>query len=279
MGDKHLEPSDVKINRNSISVKDEFYARSGISETGAVIVNTKIQNFGLLGSQKETEKFLVAHPDMIDAQTVLQLLQWGSTINNDTHAFNNVIRQCVYIIYLYDLSRAVNIEPLHCVSHFFDQIQQPSYLERFEKEVLTYQTKLKELTYKEMLKEVVVSSSDGDEGFQGSSASSSSSEDLVSLDPLQVYASLPPQLQQCVSDEDLVALEYELSLLAPKKAKEYFSRMLRSGLLLHPSEETSTSSDTTVDSESSVEGELVDFFKDKIELGKLKALDEGDSTA
>lgn len=82
---------------------------------------------------------------MIDAQTVLQLLQWGSTIKNDTHAFNNVIRQCVYIIYLYDLSRAVNIEPLHCVSHFFDQIQQPSYLERFEKEVLMYQTKLKEL--------------------------------------------------------------------------------------------------------------------------------------
>lgn len=93
----------------------------------------------------ETEDFLLANPDIIQGPTAVSLLQWCKTISDNAEAFEKVTRQCIYIIYLYDLSRQLEIDPAQCITPFFAKINEPMIRERFEKEVMAYRSKLQNL--------------------------------------------------------------------------------------------------------------------------------------
>ncbi|XP_008473204.2 hsp90 co-chaperone Cdc37-like [Diaphorina citri] len=232
MGERNGGKTDMEENFLDLDLpsKDKSSHSSDSADVNEHIrLDPKIKEYGLLDSMQDTEDFLLSNPEIIDGPTALSLLEWCTAVTDDVETFNKVSRQCIYIIYLYDLSRQVNIEPVHCVTPFFAKIAEPMFRERFEKEIVAYRSKLQSLTYDEVLQEVLICTSPGD----SSPTSSSSSEDYsFALDPLEVYNNLPSQLRQCLDDEDLVALEYELSELPLDRAKYYFVQFIRSGLLL-----------------------------------------------
>ncbi|KAL1461555.1 hypothetical protein WDU94_013440 [Cyamophila willieti] len=289
MSDQKSDQTDMEENVLNASSKERTLQIKGTEKRGSTGLDQKIKTYGLLNTVQETEEFLLANPDIIDGQTALLLLQWCTAISDDPDTFNNVSRQCIYIIYLYDLSRQIDIEPVHCVSPFFAKINEPTFHERFEREIAAYRNKLQALTFNEVLDEVLIPREDISSSGDSSTTSSEGDTSVSALDPLEVYENLPDRIKECLDDEDLYALEHEFSELPLDQAMLYFVQMVKSGLLLpiennneDHKEVDDNSSDMKFDSESKSSNEkyaeLLECLKD-VDLEQFSEdLDKDDDT-
>ncbi|KAI5723608.1 hypothetical protein M8J76_008599 [Diaphorina citri] len=210
-----------------------------------VTLEDKIKEFGLLGDMKATEEFLLNNTDFIHESTALALLKWCTALSDDpenVESFDRVSTQCLYILYLLDLARQVDIEPIYCVTPFFARISEPEFHEMFEKEIIPFRSRLQNSSWDEVIGEVLKGNSSDDESSL--SLPSSSSDISVALDPLEMYKSLPPELQTCIDNEDIEALEAALNQLPDDEADTYMTRFLQAGLFIPIDNESGQDSDS-----------------------------------
>lgn len=212
---------------NEMTKKLSGLQMSELGESGSQAA--RIREFGLLTEMKATENFLNENPDFINETTALALLKWCSTCAQNQDEFNVVSTQTLYVLYLLDLARQVEIDPGYCVAPFFARISEPEFYEMFEKEIIPFRERLQSSSWDEVFEEVLNGNSTDDDS---SLSISSSGADSITLDPLEIYKDLPPKLKECIDNEDIDALEAALNELPEDVAADYMSLFLKLGLFV-----------------------------------------------
>lgn len=232
MTDKNSGKTDMEENTTyGVSQKAGVKTTTVAPTLNPADQEAKVKEFGLLPDMKATEEFLMENPGFINETTALALLKWSSRLSEQRESeFNLVSTQCLYVLYLLDLARQVDIDPIYCVTPFFARISEPEFYEMFEKEIIPFRERLQNSPWDQVFDDVLkgISSDDG-----SSLSGSSSSEDVAgNLDPIEMYKNLPPNLQQCIDNEDIEALEAALNDLPEDVADTYMAQFLEAGLFV-----------------------------------------------
>ncbi|KAL1449490.1 hypothetical protein WDU94_001992 [Cyamophila willieti] len=229
--EENLMCGDQQVECNN---KDKLSELSPGLEVVPDVVSDDLKEFGLLTDMKTSEDYLLAHPEFIHESTALGLLRWCTTLSRDgseeDNIFNTVSTQCLYILYLLDLARQVDIEPIYCVAPFFARISEPEFREMFEKEIIPFRQRLINSSWDEVIDEVLKANSSDDDSSLSLNSSLPDSDQEVDLK--EMYQSLPPEIQSCIDNEDIEALEAALNQLPDEVADSYMNRFLQAGLFI-----------------------------------------------
>ncbi|KAK2817330.1 hypothetical protein Q5P01_025521 [Channa striata] len=185
---------------------------------------TQIRHFGLLRRWDDSQKYLSDSPHLVCEETANHLVVICIDLEIDEkHALmEQVAHQAIVMQFILDLARALNVDPRGCFRQFFSKIKMADkiYQDAFNHEL-------------ELLKERVRSCAQ----IQMESAMKELEEEEKQkrlgpggLDPVEVYESLPKEIQRSFDEKNIQMLQEAMNNLDPEEGKYYLKMCIDSGL-------------------------------------------------
>ncbi|KAI5703903.1 hypothetical protein M8J75_000017 [Diaphorina citri] len=224
----------------------EIRQKELIENEGRSIPSSKIRDYLLLLNDEESsENFLHKNPRFLQRSTVDILVQWCTRVYQFTNypaMFHSATRQCLYAIYLLDLSERVAKEPHFCIGPFFASLRKPELEDVFQKELTAFRLRLQKSFLDQLVSEVLKLKSDASSDDSSKTEADASGDSSVFslpfgdvttsiLDPVEVYENLPSPLKKCAMGEDMHLLEKELLKLPLEEANAFMIQLLQAGLV------------------------------------------------
>ncbi|XP_071477134.1 hsp90 co-chaperone Cdc37-like [Diadema antillarum] len=186
-----------------------------------------IKKYGMHNIYHDSERFLIDHPDLVCEDTANYLAIWCINLEvEEKHALmERVAHQTIVMQYLLELAKSMDRDPRSCIRPFFKKMvaAERQYQEAFDDELNSFKARVRdrakariERAYKEAEEEMEKEKQErlGPGG----------------LDPVDVYESLPKELQECFDSKSITQLQETIAKMSPEDATYHMKRCVDSGL-------------------------------------------------
>jgi cell division cycle protein 37 len=214
-----------------------------------------IKMFGMKGSFKDSQEFLERHTDLLNEHTTGYLLLWCLSLEMEgkTKDMEVVARQQMLLQYVLDLAKSIKQDPRAAVRPFFskllphaptlanteqdgDEEKKPDALKGFQDDVDGFIVKLKaraQVKLKEKAEEDAKRKEEGlgeNEEYVELSKEERLKQAPGGLDPIEVFETLPKELQDAFQSQVIEKLHEAVNAMDPETAKYHIDRCVASGL-------------------------------------------------
>nr|XP_046228046.1 hsp90 co-chaperone Cdc37-like isoform X1 [Scatophagus argus]XP_046228056.1 hsp90 co-chaperone Cdc37-like isoform X1 [Scatophagus argus] len=184
----------------------------------------EIRHFGMLRRWDDSQKYLSENPHLVCEETAncLIVICIDFEIDEKHALMEQVAHQAIVMQFILDLARTLKVDPRGCFRQFFSKIKAADkpYQEVFDREL-------------ELLKERVRSCAQiRMEGAMKELEEEERQKRLGpgGLDPVEVYESLPKEIQKSFDEKNVQMLQEAISRLDPEEGKYHLRRCIDSGL-------------------------------------------------
>ena len=183
-----------------------------------------MKKFGMMQRFQDSQAFLLEHPELVCEETANYLVIW--CINLETEEKHDLMRhvshQTIVMQFILELARSLKIDPRACVKPFFTRINlnEDQYLAAFNDELESFRERIRvraKARLEEAIKEVEEEQKQERLGPGG-------------LDPVEVFETLPKEMQECFEEKDIGKLQEIISKMDLKDAEYHMKRCVDSGL-------------------------------------------------
>nr|XP_057905318.1 hsp90 co-chaperone Cdc37-like [Doryrhamphus excisus] len=184
----------------------------------------EIKHFGMLRRWDDSQKYLSDNPHLVCEETANYLVIMCIDLEvEEKHALmEQVAHQTIVMQFILELAKSLKVDPRGCFRQFFTKIKtsDQQYQDAFNDEMESFKDRvrvrakiriekaMREYEEEERLKRL---------GPGG-------------LDPVDVYESLPQEMQKCFDEKDIQMLQDVISKMDPTEAKTHMKRCIDSGL-------------------------------------------------
>lgn len=242
--------SKTIINTKAIRPGDEHLTEEEREQKMKDFVKTNeklLKQYGMLQKFDDSKRFLMENNHLACENTANYLVIWCINLEMEgkTKLMEHVAHQCICMQFILELSKQLDIDPRGCVSSFFTKIQvaEAEYQKQFENEVTSFRERIRNRA-KEKIQEALAEQEE-EERVQRLGPGG--------LDPMEVFDSLPEELQQCFESRDIPLLQAAIAKLPEDEAKYHMKRCVESGLWV-PEGGVKKSEEDEEDGENVVEG-------------------------
>uniref|UniRef100_A0A8D0L220 Hsp90 co-chaperone Cdc37 n=1 Tax=Sphenodon punctatus TaxID=8508 RepID=A0A8D0L220_SPHPU len=184
----------------------------------------QIKHFWMLRRWDDSQKYLSDNPPLVCEETANYLVIWCIDLEvEEKHGLmEQVAHQTIVMQFILELAKSLKVDPRACFRQFFTKIKtaDQQYMEGFNDELESFKERVQgraKVRIEKAMKEYEEEERQKRLGPGG-------------LDPVEVYESLPPELQKCFDVKDVQLLQDAISTMEPAEAKYYMQRCIDSGL-------------------------------------------------
>ncbi|XP_063241154.1 hsp90 co-chaperone Cdc37 isoform X2 [Bacillus rossius redtenbacheri] len=179
-----------------------------------------LKQYGMFRKYDDSKRFLQEHPHLACEDTANYLVIWCINLQMEGKGelMEHVAHQCICMQYILELAKQLDVDPRACVSSFFSKIQvaEAEYKNSFDDECDQFKTRIRRRA-EEKIKEAEEEERRQRLGPGG-------------LDPVEVFETLPPELQKCFETQDIPLLQQTIAALPEEEAVYHMKRCVDSGL-------------------------------------------------
>lgn len=183
-----------------------------------------LQQYGMLKHFDDSKRFLMEHTQLTCENTANYLVIWCINLEMEgkSRLMEHVAHQFICMQFIMELSKQLDIDPRGCVSSFFSRIQvaEPEYRKQFESEIAAFKERIRNRA-KEKLAEALAEQEEEERQKRLGPGG---------LDPVEVFESLPEEMQKCFEARDIPMLQAAIAALPTDQAKYHLKRCVDSGL-------------------------------------------------
>lgn len=184
----------------------------------------QIKHFGMMRRWDDSQKYLSDNPHLVCEETANYLVIMCIDLEvEEKHALmEQVAHQTIVMQFILELAKSLKVDPRGCFRQFFAKIKtaDQQYQEAFNDELESFKERVRgraKIRIEKAMKEYEEEERQKRMGPGG-------------LDPVEVYESLPPEMQKCFDDKDIQMLQDVISKMDPTEAKAHMKRCIDSGL-------------------------------------------------
>ncbi|CAG5928751.1 unnamed protein product [Menidia menidia] len=184
----------------------------------------EIKHFGMLRRWDDCQKYLSDNPHLVCEETAncLVVICIDFEIDEKHALMEQVAHQAIVMQFILDLARTLRVDPRGCFRQFFSKIKTADkpYLDAFDRELELLKERVRRCAQMRMegaMKELEDEERQKRLGPGG-------------LDPVEVYESLPRELQRSFDEKNVQLLHEAMNKLDPQEGKYHLRRCIDSGL-------------------------------------------------
>ncbi|KAL8164493.1 UNVERIFIED_CONTAM: hsp90 co-chaperone Cdc37 [Gekko kuhli] len=184
----------------------------------------QIKHFGMLRRWDDSQKYLSDNPHLVCEETANYLVIWCIDLEvEEKHALmEQVAHQTIVMQFILELAKSLKVDPRACFRQFFTKIKtaDQQYMEGFTEELEAFKERVRGRAKARVERAIKEYEEEEQQKRLGPGG----------LDPVEVYESLPPELQKCFDVKDVQMLQDAISKMDPAEAKRHMQRCIDSGL-------------------------------------------------
>uniref|UniRef100_A0A8C4HTM6 Hsp90 co-chaperone Cdc37 n=1 Tax=Dicentrarchus labrax TaxID=13489 RepID=A0A8C4HTM6_DICLA len=214
--------SVVNINPDSTEETEEEKEKK--HKTFVEKYEKQIKHFGMLRRWDDSQKYLSDNPHLVCEETANYLVIMCIDLEvEEKHALmGQVAHQTIVMQFILELAKSLKVDPRGCFRQFFAKIKtaDQQYQEAFNDELESFKERVRgraKIRIEKAMKEYEEEERQKRIGPGG-------------LDPVEVYESLPAEMQKCFDDKDIQMLQEVISKMDPTEAKAHMKKCIDSGL-------------------------------------------------
>uniref|UniRef100_A0A8C4NXD2 Hsp90 co-chaperone Cdc37 n=1 Tax=Dicentrarchus labrax TaxID=13489 RepID=A0A8C4NXD2_DICLA len=191
----------------------------------------EIKYFGMLRRWDDSQKYLSDNPHLVCDETAnyLVVICIDFEIDEKHALMEQVAHQAIVMQFILDSARTLKVDPRGCFRQFFSKIKTADkpYQDAFDRELELLKERIRSCAQTRMesaMKELEEEERQKRLGPGG-------------LDPVEVYESLPKDLQKSFDEKNIQMLQEAINKLDPEEGKYYLRMCIDSGLWVPDSEE------------------------------------------
>lgn len=184
----------------------------------------QIKHFGMLRRWDDSQKYLSDNPHLVCEETANYLVIMCIDLEvEEKHALmEQVAHQTIVMQFILELAKSLKVDPRGCFRQFFAKIKtaDQQYQEAFNDELESFKERVRgraKIRIEKAMKEYEEEERQKRLGPGG-------------LDPVDVYETLPQEMQKCFDEKDIQMLQEVISKMDPTEAKIHMKRCIESGL-------------------------------------------------
>lgn len=183
-----------------------------------------LKKYGMMAKWDDCKLFLMEHSDLVcdEAANFLALWCLNLAMEEKFTLMEHIAKQVISLQYILELAKQLDRDPRSCVSSFFTRIQtaEKEYIAAFEDELSSFKERIRKRAAEKVKKLVEEYEEEEKQKRLGPGG----------LDPLEVFESLPTEMQQCFESRDIGSLQAVISAMDEEQAKYHMKRCIDSGL-------------------------------------------------
>ncbi|XP_042361588.1 hsp90 co-chaperone Cdc37 [Plectropomus leopardus] len=184
----------------------------------------QIKHFGMLRRWDDSQKYLSDNPHLVCEETAnyLVIMCIDLEVEEKHGLMEQVAHQTIVMQFILELAKSLKVDPRGCFRQFFAKIKtaDQQYQDAFNDELESFKDRVRgraKIRIEKALKEYEEEERQKRMGPGG-------------LDPVEVYESLPAEMQKCFDEKDIQMLQDVISKMDPTEAKAHMKRCIDSGL-------------------------------------------------
>lgn len=183
-----------------------------------------LKHYGMLGKWDDCKVYLMEHPDLVCDEAANYLALWclNLAMEEKFTLMEHIAKQVISMQYILELAKQLDRDPRSCVSAFFTRIQtaEKEYIEAFEDELSAFRIRIRKRAEEKVAKLMQEYEEEERQKRLGPGG----------LDPMEVFESLPKEMQDCFESRDIGSLQAVISAMDEEQAKYHMKRCIESGL-------------------------------------------------
>lgn len=185
-----------------------------------------LKKFGMLRRYEDSQAFLQENGHLVCENTANYLVIWCINLEMEEkhELMSHVAHQTICMQYILELSKQIKIHPRACVSSFFTRIKiaEPEYKASFDDELRQFKQRIQRRA-QEKIKEALAEAEEEERKQRLGPGG---------LDPVEVFETLPVELQKCFESKDIQLLQETIANMEEEQARYHMKRCVDSGLWL-----------------------------------------------
>lgn len=184
----------------------------------------QIKHFGMMRRWDDSQKYLSDNSHLVCEETAnyLVIMCIDLEVEEKHSLMEQVAHQTIVMQFILELAKSLKVDPRGCFRQFFAKIKtaDQQYQEAFNDELESFKERVRgraKIRIEKAMKEYEEEERKKRMGPGG-------------LDPVEVYESLPAEMQKCFDDKDIQMLQEAISKMDPTEAKVQMKRCIESGL-------------------------------------------------
>nr|XP_008506788.1 PREDICTED: LOW QUALITY PROTEIN: hsp90 co-chaperone Cdc37 [Equus przewalskii] len=229
-----LAPPQSMVNVKPEPAEESEEAREQKHKTFVEKYEKQIKHFGMLRRWDDSQKYLSDNVHLVCEETANYLVIWciDLEVEEKCALMEQVAHQTIVMQFILELAKSLKVDPRACFRQFFTKIKTADrqYMEGFNDELDAFKERVRsraKLRIEKAMKEYEEEERRKRLGPGG-------------LDPVEVYESLPEELQKCFDVKDVQMLQDTISKMDPTDAKYHMQRCIDSGLWVPNSKSSDT---------------------------------------
>nr|CAH8860097.1 unnamed protein product [Trichobilharzia regenti] len=186
--------------------------------------NKEIRKFGLFRKPLDSQNYLIENPYLVCEETANQLVIWciDLAVEEKFELMDHVSHQCIVMQFMLELAKSLKCDPRACIRPFFAKFinPEPEYQKAFNDELSAFRERIRARA-KVRLEEAMMQLEEEEKKKRLGPGG---------LDPVEVFESLPANLQECFEKKDVELLKTVLCSMDPQQAEYHMKRCVDSGL-------------------------------------------------
>ncbi|KAM9746205.1 hsp90 co-chaperone Cdc37 [Menidia menidia] len=184
----------------------------------------EIKHFGMLRRWDDSQKYLSDNPHLVCEETANYLVIMCIDLEvEEKHALmEQVAHQTIVMQFILELAKSLKVDPRGCFRQFFSKIKtaDQQYQDAFNDELESFKERVRgraKIRIEKAMKEYEEEERQKRLGPGG-------------LDPVEVYETLPAEMQKCFDEKNIQMLQEVITKMDPTEAKLHMKRCIDSGL-------------------------------------------------
>uniref|UniRef100_G3PKR9 Hsp90 co-chaperone Cdc37 n=2 Tax=Gasterosteus aculeatus aculeatus TaxID=481459 RepID=G3PKR9_GASAC len=184
----------------------------------------QIKHFGMMRRWDDSQKYLSDNSDLVCEETAnyLVIMCIDLEVEEKHSLMEQVAHQTIVMQFILELAKSLKVDPRGCFRQFFAKIKtaDQQYQDAFNDELESFKERVRgraKIRIEKAMKEYEEEERQKRLGPGG-------------LDPVDVYESLPAEMQKCFDDKDIGMLQEVISKMDPTEAKVHMKKCIESGL-------------------------------------------------
>lgn len=187
-----------------------------------------IRKFGMLRKWEDSKKYLQENLHLVCEDTANDLVVWcvNLEIEEKHELMEHVAHQVISLQFMLELSKQLDVDPRSTVNTFFyrmekaKQAEDQQYVKGFNEELVAFKDRIRKRAKEKVDAAVAEYEEEEKQKRLGPGG----------LDPVDVFESLPEELQKCFESQDIELLKETMSKLSDEDARYHLDRCIKSGL-------------------------------------------------
>ncbi|XP_059471121.1 hsp90 co-chaperone Cdc37 [Neocloeon triangulifer] len=183
-----------------------------------------LKKYGMLRRFEDSKKLLTDNPQLVCDETSHYLLIWCINLEMEEKSslMEHVAHQCICMQFILELAKHMKVDPRACVPAFYRRMEscEAEYLASFNDELNSLKERIRVRAKQKLQLAIEEIEKEEREKRLGPGG----------LDPVEVFESLPKELQDCFENKDIPKLQQILSTMPEEDARYHLKRCIDSGM-------------------------------------------------